>query len=146
MLPKILVLEKYYLYEDGLVFSIKRGKFLSQWINSNGYLTTKLNNRHWPIHQLLGLYFIANPLNLETVNHKDKDKLNNSLDNLEWMSREDNVKHGLQKSYKATSPEGVVVEFTGQADFCRLHNLTQANFSKMLLGERSTCKGWTRAA
>lgn len=38
--------------------------------------------------------FIPNPNNLPQVNHKDGDKLNNNIDNLEWISNKDNTQHG----------------------------------------------------
>ena len=158
-MSKILVIDiegtegRYFLYSDGRVFSRKSGRFMTPYPNTDGYLGYKLRLVHpdgvvkWKkcsVHRLLAKAFLPNPLNLETVNHKDKNKLNNSLDNLEWTTREGNVKHGLQRCYKAVSPNGIVFEFKGQAEFCRLHGLTQANFSKMLMGERPSCQGWTR--
>ena len=146
-MPKILVfdIDDYYqIYSDGRVFSKKRNKFQTPHVNMFGYLVVKVHNKNIPIHRLLATHFIDNPNNLETVNHKDKNKLNNNLENLEWCSRVDNVKHGLQKLYKAVSPEGVVVEFKGQAEFCKENGLIQPNFSRMLAGARRSCQGWTR--
>jgi len=132
----------YTLSEDGRVFSHKRQRYLSQWLNSSGYLTTKIGCRTSSIHRLLALNFIPNPDNLETVNHRDLNKLNNSLDNLEWLSREDNVKHALKKSYHLRSPQGDIVLITGLAEFCRQMGLTQANMSKVILGQRPHHKNW----
>ena len=52
--------------------------------------TTK--NHH--IHRLVAETFIPNPNNLECVNHIDENKLNNRVDNLEWLSRGDNSNYG----------------------------------------------------
>lgn len=160
-MAKVLIIDiegtggRYSLYSDGRVFSHKRKRFMTAYPNMEGYLGYKLRLvssegvvswKKCSVHRLLAQAFIPNPLGLETVNHKDKNKLNNSLSNLEWASREDNVKHGLQKSYEAISPEGVLVRFTGMAEFCRANGLPQPNFSKMLRGERRTCKGWRAAA
>jgi len=40
----------------------------------------------WRIHRLVAIAFISNPENLREINHKDHNKLNNSVDNLEWCS------------------------------------------------------------
>ena len=45
------------------------------------------------IHRLLGEYFIPNPENKPCINHKDGNKLNNSLNNLEWATISENTKH-----------------------------------------------------
>ena len=45
------------------------------------------------IHRLLAEYFIPNPDNKPCINHKDGNKLNNSLDNLEWVTISENTKH-----------------------------------------------------
>ena len=48
------------------------------------------------VHRLVAEAFIPNPQNLETVNHKDENKLNNSVSNLEWLSRKDNLSYGTR--------------------------------------------------
>lgn len=47
------------------------------------------------IHRLVAQSFIKNKFNCKTVNHKDGDKLNNNVSNLEWMSLSDNHKHAF---------------------------------------------------
>lgn len=46
------------------------------------------------VHRLVALMFIENPNNYKEVNHKDENKLNNSVDNLEWCTRSYNVTYG----------------------------------------------------
>jgi len=63
-----------------------------------GYATCILNNngirKAYKVHRLVALTFIPNPYNYTDVNHKDENKLNNRIDNLEWMSHKDNMNYG----------------------------------------------------
>lgn len=75
------------------------------YINRGGYHQVRI----WPsgaqrtvsVHRLVALAFIENPNNFSDVNHKDGNKTNNMVENLEWISRSGNVLHaistGLQK-------------------------------------------------
>ena len=56
----------------------------------NGELTRKT----FYVHRLVAQAFIPNPDGLETVNHKNEDHHDNRVENLEWMTREDNNKYG----------------------------------------------------
>ena len=60
------------------------------------------------VHRLVAEAFIGNPNNLETVNHKDYNGVNNHVDNLEWMSLKDNILHG--KKQGKCMPNGLDVE------------------------------------
>lgn len=96
------------LYEvsnTGLVRSLARMAQPTQYIpeklkslfKNNGYLKVELwkNNKKKMVrvHRLVAEAFILNPENKSTVNHKDFDKCNNHIDNLEWMTVEENNKH-----------------------------------------------------
>lgn len=80
----------YEIDELGNVYSLKRHKIMSPVMNNSGYKTIKLSkDKHltrYLIHRLVAETFIPNPDNLPCVNHKDEDKLNNSVDNLEWCT------------------------------------------------------------
>lgn len=58
------------------------------------YSGTHESRKQYSIHRLVAITFLPNPNNLETVNHKDEDKTNNCVENLEWMSRGDNIRYG----------------------------------------------------
>lgn len=49
------------------------------------------------IHRLIALTYLSNPNNYKEVNHKDENKLNNAVDNLEWCSREYNMSYGTAR-------------------------------------------------
>ena len=56
------------------------------------------------IHRLLAMHFIPNPNNLPQVNHKDGNKLNNELSNLEWCTMSYNIQHMYDTGLKTYKP------------------------------------------
>lgn len=64
-----------------------------------GYVVVSLCNlnikRNRRMHRLVAQAFIPNPENKPQVNHKDKNKLNNHVDNLEWATNQENVRHSI---------------------------------------------------
>lgn len=89
----------YYIEEDGRVWSEKTHKYLTLQTTSLGYLYVNLRDadkkqRLKLIHRLVAEAFIPNPENLKEVNHKDEDKTNNTVANLEWCTREYNINYG----------------------------------------------------
>lgn len=80
--------------------------------NKGGYyhvgLTNDVNRQNFKVHRLVTLSFIENPENKTDVNHKDKNKLNNVLSNLEWMTRKENNIHRC-KGIKITCNKNKIV-------------------------------------
>lgn len=74
-----------------------KGKVLKTYIQNSGYEQIKLNYQglhiHKSIHRLVAEAFIANPLNKIYVNHIDGNKLNNTVNNLEWCTNSENILH-----------------------------------------------------
>lgn len=90
--------ELYLIYDDGKVWSIKRKQYLKQEMMNTGYFRVSLYKNgtiyHKFVHRLLAETFIPNPDNLPCVNHKDENKQNNTLSNLEWITQKDNTNYG----------------------------------------------------
>lgn len=86
----------YKISNQGNVVNKITHKSLSQHI-CNGYLRLTLsfdgNAEKWFVHRIVGVAFIPNPNNRETINHKDGNKANNNVDNLEWATRLENNQH-----------------------------------------------------
>ncbi len=82
---------------SGRIYSGFRKRFLKPYPNKNGYLLIDINHcgkvYTRQVHRLVAKAFIPNPLHLETVNHKNGDKTDNAVTNLEWMTIKDNVRH-----------------------------------------------------
>ena len=87
----------YMIDEDGNVYNILSKKYLKGSIGENGYKYYRLSNNNkksmFYAHRLVAEYYIDNPNNLPVVNHKDGNKLNNNVNNLEWVSYSENTQH-----------------------------------------------------
>lgn len=87
----------YQISNLGNVKSVKKDKIMKVGINNFGYkrlwLSKENKSKGFLLHRLIAIHFIPNPDNLSEVNHKDADKLNNSINNLEWCSHSENMAH-----------------------------------------------------
>lgn len=72
-------------------------RYLKYSISKTGYCMVSLckdgSQDQWGVHQLVAQSFLPNPQNKPEVNHKDGNKLNNRLTNLEWSTRKENADH-----------------------------------------------------
>ena len=81
---------------------VRKGRMLTPLKRQHGYLGIQLfgkganarKMKTYSIHRLVAEAFLENLNNLPEINHKDEDKTNNCVENLEWCSRIDNVHHG----------------------------------------------------
>lgn len=99
MFKKIKEFPQYEINTKGQVRNSK-GKILNGYTNNKGYqmihLRTKDKNKLCSIHRLVAETFILNPDNLPEVNHKDENKLNNNVNNLEWCTHNYNSNYGTR--------------------------------------------------
>lgn len=116
----------YFISEDGNFYN-SRGRQLKQFHRCRGYYGVKLRNRTYYVHRLIAEAFIPNPDNLPQVNHIDKDRSNNSIDNLEWCSPQHNIEHSLAKSFIIENKNGERFEVFNLNKWCRENNLHLAN-------------------
>lgn len=60
------------------------------------YFHVKIGTKCYRIHQLVANYFIPNPENKPVINHKDGNKQNNHVQNLEWCTQKENAEHSVR--------------------------------------------------
>lgn len=86
-------------------WELKSPRILKPKDNGRGYsfLTLSIDGVHYYryIHRLVAQTFINNPNNYCEINHKDGNKKNNNIDNLEWCDRAYNNKHAYEKGLKS---------------------------------------------
>ena len=95
----------YQISNQGRLWSIKSQKYLSPFTNNSGYKMINIiaangKRKGELIHRLVALAFIDNPEKKPEVNHINRDKTNNSVDNLEWVSHSENNTIGRKAHYK----------------------------------------------
>ena len=94
---KVRSVDRYVKYSNGQIH-LHKGKVLSPVKSNFGYLLVSLccNGKYKSIsvHRLVAQAFIENPDNLPEINHKNEDKTNNSVDNLEFCDRSYNNNYG----------------------------------------------------
>ena len=97
----------YGVTKTGDIVSLVTGIVIKQQINMHGYKTVALRcnnkNRTKLVHQLVAKAYIPNPNGRKTINHIDGNKLNNNVDNLEWVSVRENTIHAYENGLMGTN-------------------------------------------
>ena len=123
--------ENYLVDRKGNVYSKFSKRFLTPKKDKEGYLSVAFyggeNPKYFKIHRLVAMMFIPNPDNLPQINHKDENKANNSVENLEWCTGKYNVNYGTRNE-RAGKTRGYMV-------YCVELNKT---FNSMVEAEKET--------
>lgn len=137
--------EDYTLSRSGVIKNA-HGHILKPWLNSTGYPCVGLRRGgkkyNLRVHRLLAMHYLPNPKGLPEVNHKDEDKSNFELTNLEWCTRQYNMEYTLARNYIFLNPQGVEVVIYNLAAFCRLNKLCNSAMSKVYKSKANSHKGW----
>jgi hypothetical protein len=150
-------IEGYSKYEISNIGRIrnKNGLILKQG-NNSGYCIINIfndngkRNKHY-IHRLVATSFLELENNKPHVNHKDGNKENNSVSNLEWVSPSDNIKHAydnnLIKKYNVEieqyTKEGVFVKlYSSLTEASKQNNMDTSSIAHVCKGRRKTAGGF----
>lgn len=136
---------------------IQPSKVLSNCFDGKYFHVTLFRNNKRNIclvHRLVAVAFIPNPNNKKTINHIDGVKTNNKVDNLEWNTYSENIKHafrlGLNHSNGGNTAKAIlsydlngnfVKEYKSTNDAARKLHLSTGNIWSVLNGNRKQVKG-----
>lgn len=142
---------KYAINENGDIINVKTKVIKKSFVNSWGYKNVCLYNHKknytFSVHRLVAESFLTNPENKEQVNHIDGNKLNNTLSNLEWTTRSENLRHAYKNNLSKVTinmaneaRKKIIVNlsngvfYNGLKEFAKTHYLpkpyTVENFNK----------------
>lgn len=156
---------------ERIVERIGKGKILvneriRNVTNCRGYLQVKLfknkKYRMFFVHRLVAQAFIPNPNNYPEVNHKDENKENNRVDNLEWCTTEYNCNYGTRNERTSANMKGVHINrkdqskeviqydldgneidrFPSIGELKRLFNYADSNIISCCKGKHKTAYGY----
>jgi len=143
---------------NGKGMYILKGRILKQSDNGTGYLyvSFRVNGKHVHryVHRLVIQTFIPNPKHFPEVNHIDCDPTNNCIDNLEWVSHQENVAYRdkLGHTAKHNSPNKPVIavnlktlevsRFESQREAGYELEIAQSNINSVLKGKRKQTGGF----
>ena len=128
------VLEHYEISKDGKIYSPYTSKYLKFREDKDGYYTVALiynsngDRQPFRVHRLVALKYIPEIEGCNVVNHKDLNKKNNIVENLEWCNVSYNTQHGFDncaylniKRVKVTDTNGNSIIFPNMSDASRFY-------------------------
>lgn len=156
MLEPIKDTDRYFVTSAGAVYNVRGRKLRPTLMRSSGYLHIKLlyttgGYKDKLVHRLVAEAYLPNPDFLPEVNHKNGDKTDNRVENLEWVDRSENMRHayrnGLhshQKSVEAYTYDGRLVKtfksVNEAAAYCGVNY--NSGISHCLRGRARTAHGY----
>lgn len=132
-------------------FYFKKEKILKLRFTGRYYqaiLTKNGKQKSYLIHRLVAIHFIPNPKNLPTVNHKDENKANNNVDNLEWCTQMYNIHYGtgLQRRIATQYKPVLCIEkdiiYPSQIEAGRQLGICHRHINDCCKGRRNTTGGY----
>ena len=130
-------------------------KSLKGSVKKNGYLQYILvkdgKKYHSNAHRLVAKAFLENPKNFQQVNHKDGDKLNNNVDNLEWCNASHNSQHAIKNGLKNCwlkkvnqfTLDGIFIfQFNSIKEAAESVRTSPTNIRQNMIGKSKSAKGY----
>ena len=128
----------YKISNKGRVKSLYKGseRILRPVIDKYGYMFVYLCNnnvrKYFKLHRLVAQAFIPNPYNLPEVNHKDENKKNNCVENLEWITHIDNCNYGTRNKRVGDSRSKPILQYSKSGEFIK--ELPSSREAERILG------------
>jgi len=132
--------ENYYVSNFGRIKN--KDRILKPVIDNNGYYNVNCKC----IHIIVANAFIENPNNYNIINHKDGNKLNNNINNLEWVTQQMNVIHAINNQLRKNVKKVALIEndkiikvFNSCKEASRELNANSTSINKCCKGQLKTC-------
>lgn len=90
-------LNDYIVTKNGDIINRHNGRKLKPQPNGKGYLRIVIGKKRYFVHRLVAQKYIPNIQGKPQINHKDGNKLNNCVENLEWVTNQENRNHAVAK-------------------------------------------------
>ncbi len=132
-------------------------KILKNKIGKTGYFEVDLRregtHKYCRVHRLVAEAFIKNPKNYEIVNHKDENKLNNNVENLEWCTAKYNMNYGTLRERTVAGiskrvaqinkkTDEIINIFPSSREASKKTGISQGHISSCCAGKRKTAGGY----
>lgn len=140
---KKFTIDDYEITRDGNIINKHTGRYVKPQPNGKGYLRVSIGKKLMFVHRLVAEKYIPNEGNKPQVNHKDGNKLNNCVDNLEWVTNQENRDHAVKNGLQVSGERCPYSKLTkSQVSFIREHTeITPTEMAKVFGVSRSTING-----
>lgn len=150
--------ENYLVRDDGNIFSLKRKRCLTPRKVGGGYYQVRLykdhdiDGKYIYVHRLVADAFLEKVDGKHEINHKDGNKKNNSVENLEWVDRNENLSHAFNTGLTETNltakrvvginiKTGETLHFDSTYKAGKAFGVSQSNISACCRGLRKQIRG-----
>lgn len=152
---------EYQASSNGRIMTTKSGRILTPVVDDCGYERVCLfkadrRKRH-KVHRLIAMTFLPNPFSKSQVNHKDGNKRNNNVENLEWATNKENMRHSREnglhdghKKYCESKRKRIVAihmksgrEIVFDSILSAKRTIGSNHIQDVLSGKRREAKGYT---
>lgn len=151
----------YAISNYGTVINVRNNRIVTQYVGERGYKIVQLSNgrdnrKNFVVHRLVGMLHMTNPEGKPYINHKDGNKQNNHISNLEWCTAKENDNHARKMGLKGHSglsndnkpvrlthiESGEVFVFETSGEASRFLNTNNGSLNRVLKGKRNKHKGF----
>lgn len=140
--------EDYRISKTGRIWSKKTEKFLKLRV-TNGYVCMQNNNKYYSLNRLMAQTFVPNPEDKPYVNHIDENKLNNNVENLEWVTQKENterhskvISHSRKVHCIDKTTNKIIKSYDMITDAAKDINLSRRAIQLVLTGQNKTAGGY----
>jgi hypothetical protein len=143
---KIIDYPNYTVTKEGKIYSISHEKYISQRDNSGYQYVTLYNDKgiskDFSVHYLVSTLYIENPNNFPMINHKNHNRSDNKVENLEWVTYNENMIHFGKKNGKSVikldKNDNIIETYSTIKEASEKNGITTSNITNVCKGKQKT--------